>query len=156
MSPDFYPLLLASPLLVAIAVTDMTWMRIPNALVLAMLALFVLTAPFALTFQEVGIRVAVAVAVFGLGFVAFAFNVIAGGDVKALAALMLFVPSSALAAYGFTFSAALLIGIAITVALRRLVGSPESRFVSLATNTGIPMGVGIALSGLILPFVASA
>lgn len=156
MSPDFYPLLFASPLLVAMAVADMAWMRIPNALVLTMIALFAVSAPMSLTLEETIFRIAVAVAVFGIGFVAFALNVVAGGDVKALAALMLFVPSSALTAFGFTFSAALLVAIAITLALRRLVGSPESRFVSLATGSGIPMGVGIALAGLVLPFVASA
>lgn len=155
MSPEFLPLIAAAPLLVAMAFGDFRWMRIPNALVLTMLALFALSAPFTLTLEEVTIRVIVAAVVFLLGFAAFAFNVMAGGDVKGLAALMLFVPTAQLATFGFTFSFAMLVGMGFALGLRHAFGSPDSRFVSLATKKGYPMGVSIALAGLLLPFTAA-
>ncbi|GKY88621.1 prepilin peptidase [Sinisalibacter aestuarii] len=154
MSPDMLPLVLAAPLLVAMAVSDVRHMRIPNALVLAMLALFVVTAPFALAPAEIALRLGVGALVFALGLAGFVAGMLAGGDVKGLAALMLFVPTGALAPFAFTFSAAMLAGIALTLGLRRAIGSPGSRYVSLAVDKGYPMGLSIALAGLLLPLTA--
>lgn len=154
MSPEVVPLLGAAPLLVVMAASDLRSMVIPNRLILGLIALFVIVAPFYLGMDALLLRIAVAGAVFAVCFAAFVFNVLAGGDVKALSALMLFIPTDALTAYAFTFSASMMAGMLIVLGLRQAFGSPDSRFVSMAVTRGYPMGVSIALSGLLLPFTA--
>lgn len=159
MSPDiseFTPLLLASPLLAVMAYGDLRRLRIPNRLVLTMVAVFVLSAPFLLELPEVGLRIAAAVAIYLVGLAGFALRLWSGGDVKAISALMLFLPSSTLVIYAFTFSASMLVGIVLVLSLRAIVGTPDSRWSSLRPQAGFPMGLSIALSGVLLPPVVVA
>lgn len=144
------PLLAVSPLLLIMMGTDLRQMRIPNWLVLGMLAVFAVTAPFSLHWAEIGLRVVVALCVFIVFIGLYALNLFGGGDVKALAALLLFVPFSALSLFAYVFSAAMLVGIGGIVLLRRAVGSPESRWVALARPGEFPMGVSIGMAGLAL------
>ncbi|MDQ2089693.1 prepilin peptidase [Marimonas arenosa] len=149
------PLLFTAPLLVVMAASDVRHMRIPNWLVLAMIVVFAAVAPFYLSGEEIVMRVAVAGGVLLVGIVAFTFRIVAGGDVKALAALMLFVPAGAtsIAYFGFTFSAAMVLGMIFMLTLRRAFSSPESSFLSLSIDAGYPMGLSIALAGLAFPAV---
>ncbi|MBS8225606.1 prepilin peptidase [Vannielia litorea] len=156
MSPDLLPLVMAAPLLAWMAVSDFVWMRIPNMLVLAMLGLFAVAAPLCLGFDAIVGRLAVGAIVLAAGFVAFLFGVLAGGDVKALAALQLFIPlgREPIALYGLTFSAAMLAGLILMLVLRRVAGGPQAAFLSLSVAQGYPMGISIALAGIAYPFVA--
>ena len=152
MNAGLLPILLLSPVLVAAGVSDLRIMRIPNKLVLIALALFVVTAPL-LTWHEIGMRVAAAGIVFAIGFALFVANMFGGGDVKLLAALMLFVPSTALVPFGYIFSFSLLVGIVFIVTLQ---SSPLSRrlgWVSSRAKGKLPMGISIALAGILLPIV---
>jgi prepilin peptidase CpaA len=156
MSPeirDFVPLVLAAPCLAAMALGDVRWLRISNRLVLSMLAIFALSAPFLLPLAEIGMRAIVALSVFSLGTAGFAFGLWGGGDVKALAALMLFLPSAALSIYASVFAVSMLAGIALVLALRATFGTPQTAWHGLRPKTEFPMGLSIALSGLLLPIV---
>ena len=153
MSPEpaeLIPLLLVLPLLAAMALGDMRQLRISNRLVLGMLAVFVLSAPLFLPLPEIAWRLAAAALVFVIGLAGFAFRLWGGGDVKALAALMMFLPSSSLTIYAYVFSASMLFGMVLVLSLRRVVGSPDSRWRSLKPQASYPMGVSIAMSGLFL------
>ncbi len=157
------PLVLAAPILAWMAVSDFRWMRIPNLLVLALIVLFVMTAPMFLERDAILARLAMAAGVLVIGLVVFALGLFAGGDVKALAALMLFVPVGRvpIALFGFTFSAAMLIGIAAILTLRKVAGDPAVKLgespapgpLSLSIEQGFPMGISIALAGLAFPLV---
>lgn len=152
---ELIPLLLLAPVMVAVAYADLRYLRIPNILGLAALALFVLTAPL-LTWGELGWRMTAAAIVFGVSFAMFALRLIGGGDVKIIAALMLFIPSQTHALFALNFSASLLLGIALILTLRAAPIFQNTRFVSIKTENGFPMGISIALSGILHPFLVSA
>ena len=156
MSPELIPLAMAAPLLAWMAVSDFIWMRIPNLLILSMLGLFAVAAPLFLGSDAIPGRLAAGVVVLAAGFVAFYFGLFAGGDVKALAALQLFVPlgREPLAIYGLTFSAAMLAGLTVMLFLRRFAGGPDATCLSLSVAQGYPMGISIAFAGLAYPFIA--
>lgn len=149
------PLICFAPVLVATAYFDLKHMRIPNYLSFIGIAIFVLTAPF-LPVQELGWRVLSAAVVFALGFAGYALRLFGGGDVKLLAVLMLFIPSLALALFGFVFSASMLLGIAFVATLRTMPGAEATGWVSLQVRRKYPMGVSIAMAGLSFPFVLTA
>lgn len=155
MSPDVLLLLLLVPLLAYMAASDVKHMRIPNWLVLCMVAVFAIFAPFMLDTDEIVLRAGIATAVLVFGFVAFILGLVGGGDVKAIAALMLFVPANAIsiAHFAFTLSTTMLIGIAIILIARRCVDTSNSNYVSLTVGRGYPMGLSIALAGIIFPAV---
>ncbi|WP_170476434.1 prepilin peptidase [Ruegeria arenilitoris] len=156
MSPEFVqlgPLILIAPLLIIMALHDLKFLKISNFLVLAMIAVFLLSAPFFLTWQEISYRILFAVAVFFLGFAGFAFRLWGGGDVKAIAALVLFVPSYSLLLFFFCFAASMGIGMFVVVSCRFLV-LPQCVWSALRPKAGYPMGVSIAMAGILLPFAS--
>lgn len=144
------PLILTSPILVAVAYCDLRFMRIPNVLSLLILAIFVISS---LVNPPVDLlaRIFVAAAVFGLGFVAFCARILGGGDVKILAALTLLVPLHSLGIFAYIFSAAMLVGIAAILTLRRLPIAAGHSWKSISGSTRFPMGVSIALAGIVHP-----
>lgn len=147
-----FPLFCIAPLLVAAAWCDLRYMRIPNVLSLAAVAVFALAA-LVVPPDDLAARLTVAVSVFALGFVAFAFRLFGGGDVKLLSALMLFVPFAHLTLFANVFSASMLIGIALILGLRRVIPAAGIGWVSFQSNK-FPMGISIALAGLSFPVVA--
>ena len=152
LQPDLLPLMLLAPLLAATAWSDIRDLRIPNTLVLAALALFLVTAPM-LTLGEFGARLVAAAAVFLALFAAFTLRMIGGGDVKMIPALVLFIPSAGLTAFAFVFSAALLVAVALSLGLQsRLVAGRVGWSASTARGH-MPMGVAIALSGMAFPLL---
>lgn len=78
-------------LLVACATTDFLWLRIPNVLVLAFLALFGACAAVSNVQVNWFGHVVPAVVSFGLGMLLFRFDKMGGGDVKLLAAAVLWI-----------------------------------------------------------------
>jgi len=156
------PLIVIAPLLVAVAWGDLRHMRIPNPLVLAVVAVFALMALIDPPADLLG-RVAVALAVLALGFAAFCLRLFGGGDVKMLAALMLFVPVSTLLLFSWVFVAAMLAGIALILGLRQS-GRVTARAAAAGWKTfsgqsnrlnRFPMGISIALAGLLHPVVVT-
>ena len=149
------PLVLLSPLLIYMGYCDLRYMRIPNTLVLAMVGVFALTAPF-LPIESVGARVLAASFVFAIGFVTFALRLFGGGDVKALTALMLFIPPQTWPIFGLVFSASMLLGIVFVVTMQTVSSQQHSGWVSLRARGMFPMGISIAASGLLHPVVIAA
>lgn len=151
---QFLPLIAVSPLLLYAGLEDLRHLRIPNWLVLGMAAVFVLTAPVA-GWEETGLRLLAATAVLLICFVLFCCRVLAGGDVKMMATVMLFVPTSALISFSWSFSLSMIAAVAAVTALQRL--SPE-RFpwpwASVQAPGKLPMGVAISLALLLLPAVS--
>ncbi len=154
MSPEtseIFPLVLVTPFLVVMAHGDLKRLKISNRLVLGMLVAFVACAPLLLPLPEIGFRAMAAAVVFLLGLAGFAFGLWGGGDVKALSAVILFLPSDALTVFAFVFSASMFAGIAAVLTLRALAGKPDSPWRSLRPQAGFPIGLSIALSGISLP-----
>jgi len=79
------PVLLPMALMLAAGIHDVLTMRIPNPLVLLLFLLFWPAAVLAgLGGVQIAIHAAVFLAVFGLGFAAYRFGSVGGGDVKLL------------------------------------------------------------------------
>lgn len=157
MSPEntqFVPLILVTPLLAAMALHDLKYLKIANRLILAMLVVFVLSVPFYLSTQEVSYRVLAGLATFALGVLGFALRLWGGGDVKAIAVLVLFVPSYSLLPFAYTFSASMAVGMALVLTTRATLGYADNRWASLRPKAGYPMGVSIALAGVLLPLTS--
>lgn len=79
------------PLMALCAWYDLRSLRIPNWLVLGVLAVFLFTGLWGLPFEAFAWRLVQGVAVLLLGFALFSFGVIGGGDAKMAAALAPFV-----------------------------------------------------------------
>lgn len=144
------PLLALAPLLVAVALSDLRRLRIPNSYCLAAVALFAVAAAAGLA-PDYALRIVVAASVLVLGFAAYCLKLFGGGDVKFMAVLLLFVPVESLQLYAFVFSAAMLAGIAAFLSLKRLPAAAALNWRSMAPGRQLPMGVPIALSGLLHP-----
>ncbi|MCE6970000.1 A24 family peptidase [Cereibacter sphaeroides] len=153
MTASLVPLMLLAPVLVAVAASDLRHMRIPNALSLAAVALFVISLPW-FPPDDLPMRLVVAGGVFVIGFAAFCLRLIGGGDVKILAALLLFVPVSQMPVFANIFAAALLVGIAVILLVRLLPAARRSSWPSMQRTRRFPMGISIALAGLAHPFLA--
>jgi prepilin peptidase CpaA len=146
------PLMLMAPVLIAVAYCDLRYLRIPNLLGIISIVIFVLTAPL-LDFNEVVWRSTAGAIVLVVGFIAFALRLLGGGDVKMLAALLLFIPSQTLSYFALNFSASMFLGILFILTLRAVRWQPGPGWVSFSATGKFPMGISIALSGLIHPFL---
>lgn len=136
------------------AISDLLTMTIPNRVSLVLALAFLLLAPiFGLSFAEIGIHFAGAIAVFLACFALFALNVMGGGDAKLLAAATLW--------FGFDSSlveflvyVAFIGGILtfVIVLLRSqatsimAIGLPLPN--SLLVAKKIPYGIAIAIGGI--------
>lgn len=138
--PDLFGILLAVLLLMA-AWTDIKTRTIANELnvTIALLAIiFWWVAGESL--PDIGLRIAVAIAVFVLFAVLFMLRMMGGGDVKMIAAVALWLPLQAL----FTMLTVMaLAGGAITIGI--LV---RQRWRPNAARPEVPYGVAIAIGGL--------
>lgn len=152
---SFVPLILISPILVAVAYCDLRFMRIPNVLSLLIVAIFVISS-LIYPPDDLLARIAVAAVVFALGFAGFCFRMLGGGDVKILSALTLLVPLHSLALFAYVFSAAMLVGIAAILTLRRLPLAAGHGWKSISGSTRFPMGISIALAGIAHPLTMLA
>ena len=79
------------PLMIWASWSDLRTLKIPNVLVLAVLGVFVITGLWGLPIDIFFWRLAHGVGVLLLGFVAFSFGFIGGGDAKMAAALTPFI-----------------------------------------------------------------
>ncbi|MGJ8585775.1 MAG: prepilin peptidase [Marinosulfonomonas sp.] len=154
MYSDLMPLIWLSPILAAVGYFDLRYMRIPNALSLIGLALWVLSLTV-FPPADLFARFAVAGIVFAIGFTGFFFRLLGGGDVKILTVLMLFVPLPTLAVFGNVFSASLVLGVSFVMTARRVPALAHVPFKSLSPNAGFPMGISIAMAGLVHPLVVT-
>lgn len=150
---DTTALLILAPVLAIVAYCDLRYMRIPNALSLIAIAVFVVVSVIVPP-ADLWPRVAVAGIVLALGLTAFAFRMIGGGDVKFLSAMMLSVPTSGLLIFANVFSASMLAGIVFVLGMRRIPATQGWGWKTFGGSQKFPMGISIALSGLAFPLVS--
>ncbi|HSG53931.1 MAG TPA: prepilin peptidase [Paracoccaceae bacterium] len=136
--------------LIAAALWDLRQLRIPNGLVYVLLAVFVLMLAPCLPWSVLGLRVLAAGGLLGFGLVAFAYGLFGGGDVKFLAALLLFVPSGTLVVFALVMALSLLASIALILAARRLAPGYSGGWGVLRAQKGrLPMGLAFGIGGLV-------
>lgn len=150
---DLVGMVCLAPVMIAVAINDLRYMRIPNSLSLISLGILAVAAAV-FPPDDLLLRVMIALAVLALGLIGFVFRLIGGGDVKILAVLMLAVPSDGLVTFAYVFSASMFAGIAIVLVLRRMPQTAYWGWKSFGGSTGFPMGLSIALAGLSYPLVA--
>lgn len=150
-------LLMTFPLAMAFAAAnDLFTMKIPNKISMALIASFVLAAFYVGLSPEMAAKhVGVGAAVLAVGFVLFALRLLGGGDAKLMAAgalwmgpehVMLYI--AYLTIFGGMLSAAVLV-------YRKFIPvSPDAVPAWAAklhvAGTGIPYGMAIAASGLLM------
>ncbi|SDL41668.1 prepilin peptidase CpaA [Aliiruegeria lutimaris] len=151
---ELVPICLASPLLLWMAYSDLRYMRIPNWLVLGLVAIFLISMPF-LPRDSVVSRLFTASLVFVICGFAFAVGFFGGGDAKVLPALILLVPSETLQFFGLVFSGSMMIGLGFVVAVQMVPQARNSRWLGIRAQGMFPMGVSISIAGLVHPFAVS-
>lgn len=135
-----------------IAAFDLRKMRIPDALSISLIGLFICLCVLDMPSDIFG-RLALSIAVFVLSFFAFARRMMGGGDVKIMTALALFVPIGALAEIALLFSATLIFGTVFVILARKfLPAKPNWAFLN---TKRMPMGLCIGLGAFLAPFVVS-
>jgi len=152
-------------LLIACAVTDFLWLRIPNALVLALVALFAVSAAVAPPPALVWNHIVPAVIAFALFAGLFFWGKLGGGDVKLVGAAVLWVGAASLG----PFLIALAIYGAIAIVIFGYLNGYAVQFIayagaqlgrniptpaSLKTNRSIPYGIVIAAAALSIGLAA--
>ena len=147
-------------LMVAAAVIDLLSYRIPNQLVLALFALFIVVA--ALNWSEVPwlSHLAAAILIFGAGILLYAIRQMGAGDVKLLAVVALWSGVFPLPRLMVFVSVCGLIGMLTLIVLRVVAprlqprGASERRKLPrvLTKGQGIPYAIGIAPGAIIASF----
>lgn len=135
-------------LLIYAGYSDLRRLRIPNWISIVLVLAFLPIAA-TLPWPEIYSRLIIVAVVFGIGLALFAMNTLGAGDVKLLAALLLFVQSQQAALFFLLLSATLLIGLTAVVLVRKMPVAQRSNFKALATPGVFPMGVSISSAGLI-------
>lgn len=143
---------IAVALLVAVIIYDLRFMRLPNLLVLLFVLVFALTVAWTLPLNDLAWRVGVALAILLVGAAANVAKLLGGGDVKTLAALILFVPRESLLSFAFLFCICMIVGIMGLLALRRVLRTKNPIWRGLQENGRYPMGISIGMAGLIMVF----
>ena len=150
-------LLLMFPLAMAFAAAnDLFTMKIPNKISLALIAGFAVTALYIqLPLEKAGMHLAIGAAVLVAGFVMFSMRLLGGGDAKLMAAGALWMgPDHALMYIAYvTIFGGLLSG--AILAYRKFVPVSDAVLPEWAVKlhvqgTGIPYGLAIAASGLVM------
>ena len=134
--------------LLLIAYSDLKTRKIPNTLPLALTGLYGLYASLSyisgqMTITDIGWSIGCAVIIFFVTALMFAYNVMGGGDVKALSALALWA--------GKSYILPLLFNVAIIGGVVALGLILSRRFMSNSELMNkVPYGVAIAVAGLML------
>jgi prepilin peptidase CpaA len=139
-------------LLIAVVLYDLRYMRLPNALALAFVVVFALSVSWTLPMDDLAWRICIALAVLFVGVAANAAKLLGGGDVKILAAFMLFVPHDDILNFVFIFCVCMFVGIVALLILRRLLRARPTAWRGLDESGRYPMGISIGMAGLIVVF----
>jgi prepilin peptidase CpaA len=138
------------------AISDLLTLTIPNRLVLAMVAVFVVLAPFAgIGWGGFALHLLAGGIVLALGFVCFAFGWIGGGDAKFAAAIalflgmenaLLFVGLASILGGGLTL---LLLGFRQTAVPGPIIRQPWVQRLH-SSATGVPYGIALAAAAALI------
>jgi prepilin peptidase CpaA len=134
-------------LLLVVAWYDMRWLRIPNALVLLGLALFVAFAPL-LTTTDIVLRMTAAAAVFAVALIAFSMRLMGGGDAKFLPVLTLFISPLHWQMALILLAVGVVGTIALLAVARRIPVAARADFRAIAHPDRMPMGPAFAAAGI--------
>lgn len=151
-----YPLLLVFPVaMVFAAAMDLMTMTIPNRISLALIASFLLLAPFSsLGLQHILVNhIVVGIAVLAIGIAMFSAGLMGGGDAKLIAAGALWIGYDKLLEYVLTISVAGGVLALVVLFYRRAVPTaaivrPDWAIRLHQQGTGIPYGIAIAAAAL--------
>nr|WP_111298506.1 prepilin peptidase [Paracoccus saliphilus] len=156
----FYPIIM-----IHAGIGDLRTMRIPNRLILLLLAGYTVAVPlFGLTLPELFFSFAAAAIVFALGFLAFSCRWMGGGDVKLLTVATLWLGAGNVVTFIFytsIFGAILTISLLIFRAARLPVPWRGPQWISALhrRDCGVPYGVAIAAAAVLVylrtPWVAA-
>jgi prepilin peptidase CpaA len=152
--------LLFAGILLAAVIIDLTSYRIPNSLVLALLALFIVVAALNWTSVAWLSHIGAAILVFGAGIFLYAIKQMGAGDVKLLAVVALWAGVFALPALLFFVSICGLLGMVMIIILRIIAPRLQTDAVSagrslprvLSRGQGIPYAIGIGPGALIASY----
>jgi prepilin peptidase CpaA len=92
-------LLLTAPMCFYAAFSDLKFLRIPNRLVLLMLAAYLLSAPFVLPLGDAALRLGIGLGALVIGVLLHSTGRVGGGDIKMFAAVLPFVATTDLASF---------------------------------------------------------
>ena len=146
-------------IMVAAAVIDLASYRIPNVLVIALLALFAVVA--AINWREVEwlSHIAAALVIFGAGIFLYAIRQMGAGDVKLFAVAALWSGLFPLPPLLFYVSLCGLLGMAIILSLRATLPLIASRWISskplprvLTKGQGVPYAIAIGPGAILASF----
>jgi prepilin peptidase CpaA len=138
--------LLAMTVFALAALTDVAGRRIPNGLVLALVALAVVRIATALA-GGAALDLGLALAVFLAGAFVFHFGVIGGGDVKLIAAGVLW--TGAGAAGEFLLATAIAGGVLAGAFLLQARLAPRPEGTARVRPPSLPYGIAIAAGGIL-------
>lgn len=139
-------------------ISDLRTMRIPNHLIILLLAGYAAAVPLVgLNLPEVAWSVTAATIIFALGFIGFSYGWMGGGDVKLLAVAALWLGAGNVAPFIFYTSifGAVLTIITLIFRVVRLPGAwgGQEWIARLHhRDTGIPYGVAIAAAAVLVYF----
>lgn len=139
------PFLILLPVLFVAAVLDLRHYRIPNALVVLGLGLFLATAVM-LEIDEASARLVQGGIAFAICFVLFGLGLMGGGDAKLFPVVLLFIPTGEVATYLFCLAFGLALGIGGLTFLRRRQIAPSGDWAAFERPEGFPVGLAIAIS----------
>ncbi len=148
MAPALWFLPLVAPICIYAAWADLARMKIPNAAVLGLLAVFAVVGPVALPLGEYGLRWLHVAGVLLLGFTANALGLLGAGDAKFAAAMAPFVARPDIGAFAVLFAVIALVALAVhrgARAVPRLRGlAPE--WESWRRGRDFPLGLALGPS----------
>lgn len=151
-----------APLMLLAAYTDLKYLKLPNWMALAALALFVVIAAGDILLNDetgmswgiFGWRLLYAAIVLAAGFLLFSLGVVGGGDVKLLAALVPFIAIIDLDVVLLIYAASALIGVLVVWLLSRSGIGRRTGWATWASvnergRLNFPWGVALASTMLI-------
>jgi len=153
---EIFVVVVLPALIVVAAISDLLTMTIPNRLVLAVAAAFLVAAPLAgLGLAEIGLHLAAAALVLIIGFLLFAPGWIGGGDAKLAAALALWFGFDLLLSWFVSFA---MLGGLLTMAIIYYRKAPlPARLEGVEwiarlhhPKSGVPYGIAISAGALVL------
>jgi len=141
-------------LLVAAALWDAVTLTIPNTLVLAVLALYLVSWTVDFDLSDILYDLLAAVIVFAAGFVLFALGGLGGGDAKLAPGAVLWVGYDGLLEFAFAMTIAggilTIVLLLLRAGLRAAAVSQDSLPVVLRRVSPVPYGIAISAGAILL------
>lgn len=144
---------LLAPLLVAVILYDLRFMRLPDTLAILFVLVFLASLLNAASLNGALPRFGVGACIYGLGIAANRAGLVGGGDVKVLAALVLNITLNGLLLFSALLCGMLFLGILGLGLLRSVVEKPTN-WRALNERERYPVGLSIGLAGLAFIWIA--